>query len=363
MSKIAIIGDMHFGVKGGNQAFLDFQFYWLEEALKRIQAEGITRIIQTGDMFDVRPYMKFNVMHVMITKFKPLLKKYGIKNFIVYAGNHDLFYRDSNDIASIDILNLLNSDDESIFWIIKDTVETWQDVDGATFAFVPWLNKNNQAELLSQIPPKTDYVFGHFEMVGMPMVPGGASCEHGLQIQSFKKHKRVISGHFHTISTHMNCTMVGTPYHLNWGDTLDGTNRGFWVLDTKKDTLTLHKNEDHMTLFSVIEYDPKESYDEKFFAPYAGTLVKVLVKEKGDTKHYKKFSELLSKAELIDYKIIDTTMVQIEKVEISEEVLTLDTLSAMKAYIDAQDVVESSEKDSLKKLAGDIYLEVLNGTT
>lgn len=357
--KIAIIGDMHFGVKAGNQDFLDFQFWWLEEALKKMKAEGITHVIQTGDWTDTRQYIKLNVLDKLMYEFPDLLVKYGIERWMIYAGNHDLFYRDSNKIASINLLNFLCTN-KLMFHVFTEEVgvETYDGGD-TWFAFVPWLNKNNQEELLKSIPAKTTYVFGHFEMIGMPMVPGGATCEHGLKIQDFKKYKRVISGHFHTISQHMNCTMVGTPYHLNWGDTLDGNNRGFWILDTITDELTLVKNEDHMTLFSVIEYDKDTKYDEKFFDAYKGTMVKVLVKEKPEAKHYKKFNELISQAQLIDYKIIDTTMVEIEKVEISEETLQLDTLSAMNTFIDGQQ--SDFSKDAVKKLAKEYYLGALNG--
>jgi hypothetical protein len=348
---------MHLGTKGGNAAFLEFSFWWLEEALKKMQALGITTIIQTGDLFDVRKFMHINVMYAVLTRLKPLLTKYGITDFYVYAGNHDVFLRDENGICSLQILENL-SDNDVQFWVNVDEVyHFWSD--DKRIALVPWLNKNNKDRLLKEIN-NADYVFGHFEMVGMPMVPGGAICEQGLSIPAFSAYKRVISGHFHTISSHLNCTMVGTPYHLNWGDTLDGTNRGFWTLDTMTDEFELIKNDEFMTLFSVLVYDPEENYDEKFFAPYEGTLVKVLVKEKPDAKHYKKFSDQLTKAKLIDYKIIDNTIVEIEKVEISEEVLSLDTLSALNAYIDGQ--ADDFEKDSVKKLAKHFYMEALNGS-
>jgi hypothetical protein len=154
--------------------------------------------------------------------------------------------------------------------------------------------------------------------------------------------------------------MVGTPYHLTWGDVQDGNNRGFWTLDVDTDELVLHKNEDFMTLFSVIEYDPKAKYDDKYFEAYKGTIAKVLVKEKPEAKHHKKFLDSLAKADMIDYKIIDTTMVAVDKVEISEEALSLDTLSAMNTYIDKQENPDIN-KDNLKGLAKTVYLEAING--
>lgn len=357
MSKIAIIGDMHFGVKAGNNDFLEFQIAWLEQALQKIQAMGITKIIQTGDFFDTRQNIKLNVLDFIINRFPGMLIKYRIDEWIVYGGNHDMFYRDSNSICSLDLLKALNIPGFINFRVIKDDLEE-MNINGKKLAFVPWINKNNGDKLLSQVASsKADYLFGHFEMIGMPMIPG-VDCEHGQDPKAFKNFKRVISGHFHTVSHYLNCTMVGTPYHLTWGDVQDGNNRGFWTLDLETDELVLHKNEDHMTLFSVIEYNHNEKYDDKSFEAYKGTIAKVLVKEKPDAKHYKKFIDLLAKAEMIDYKIIDTTMVEIEKVEISEEVLKLDTLSAMNAFIDKQN--DEFSKDNVKKLARSIYMEAVS---
>jgi len=358
LSKIAIIGDMHFGIKGGNNDFLAFQEAWLEQALQKMQVMGIRTIVQTGDMFDTRQHIKGNILDFILWRFPKLLVKYGIDHWITYAGNHDIFYRDSNEKCTLDILDFLNIPDVLNFTVVKDEVKTlfhW----GEKLAFVPWLNKNNSERLLNEVlSSKATYAFGHFEMMGMPMIPG-VECEHGQDPKLFKNFKRVISGHFHTVSEYLNCTMVGTPYHLTWGDVQDGNNRGFWTLDVETDELVLHKNDDHMTLFSVIEYDPNEKYDDKSFEPYRGTISKILVKEKPDAKHYKKFIDLLAKAEMIDYKIIDTTMVEIEKVEISEEILKLDTLSAMNSFIDKQS--DEFSKDNVKKLAKSIYMEALQG--
>lgn len=363
MTKIAIIGDMHFGVKAGDPNFLEFQFHWLEEALKKIQALGITTIIQTGDMFDTRAHIKLNILHAFQERFPELLEKYDIKEWVTYGGNHDMYYRDSNDICSLDIFNTLNAGYDVEFLVYTDHIGEYQYVaeDGSIkiIALIPWLNKNNKDRLLGGLAKlNPEYVFGHFEMIGMPMIPG-VLCEHGVDPKDFRKYKRVISGHFHTVSNHLNCTMVGTPYHITWGDVQDGNNRGFWTLDTDTDELVIHKNDDHMTLFSVIEYDKDEKYTSDSFDDYEGTIVKVIVREKEDAKHFKKFVDILAKCKFLDYKITDTTMVEIEKVQISEEVLSLDTLSAMNAFIDGQS--DEMDKDAVKELAKNIYMEVVNG--
>jgi DNA repair exonuclease SbcCD nuclease subunit len=358
MMKIGIIGDMHWGVKNGNPDFLEFQKFWLEDALSRMQKLGIDTIIQTGDHFDTRAHIKLNVLHAMIHWFPDVLRNFGIKKWITYGGNHDMFYRDSNEICALDIFSLMNHGLNDKFIIVKDKVEILN-FGGVKLAIAPWINKNNNDRILSEIAKsKADYLFGHFEMIGMPMIPGFL-CDSGVDPKSFKDFKRVISGHFHTVSNSLNCTMVGTPYHITWGDVQDGDNRGFWTLDLDTDELVLHKNESNMTLFSVIEYDSNAKYEASTLKEYAGTIAKILVKEKPDAKHFKKFTDLLNGVGFIDFKIIDTTMVQIDKVEISEEALSLDTLSAMNAYIDAQG--NDIKKDKVKSLAKQIYIEVLNG--
>jgi DNA repair exonuclease SbcCD nuclease subunit len=355
---IAIIGDMHFGIKAGDNDFLDFQLFWLEDCLKKLHKMGITTVIQTGDFFDTRSHIKLNVLHAIMNKFPKLLEQYKIKKWIMYGGNHDMFYRDSNEICSLSIFHKLVSN--YVEFIVYTNEVGFLNIENKKIAFVPWLNKNNSEELMTQLSNEknVEYVFGHFELIGMPMIPG-VLCENGIDPLSFKSFRRVISGHFHTVSTFLNCTMVGTPFHLTWGDVQDGTNRGFWTLDTETDELAIHKNEERMTLFSVIEYDDTEKYTEKFFEPYKGTIAKILIKEKSDAKNFKKFSELLSKVGFIDYKLIDSTMVVIDKVEISEETLSLDTLSAINAYIDGQG--DGVNKTAIKGLAKTIYMRALNG--
>lgn len=358
-----VIGDMHFGVKAGDPNFLSFQKQWLEQSLARMQALGITKIIQTGDFFDTRSHVKLNVLHEVIHWLPGILRQYGITDWYAYAGNHDIFYRDSNDICSLDILSVLD-DDELIFHINKDHVAYISVFNGkgiatTKIALLPWLNKNNTERLMTDLlASKADYVFGHLELIGMPMIKG-VNCDHGIQPSALKQFKRVMSGHFHTVSESLNCTMVGSPYALTWNDYQDGDNRGFWVLDTDTNDLTLHKNDEHMTLFSVIVYDKDEKYDEAFFEPYAGTIAKVLISDKSDLKHFKKFNELLTKVGFIDYKIIDTSTIDtLNKVEISEETLQLDTMTAINKYIEGQ--ADSVDKDRVKVLAQQIYKEVLD---
>ena len=356
--KIAAVGDLHFGIRSGDQNFLDFQKHWFETVLlQHCFNHNIETIIQSGDWFDVRSHMKTNVMHEMIHWLPEVLHKYGIKRLIIYVGNHDIFYRDNNEVTSLDLLSLIGEIHDIEITIIKHDL-TNMTFGGKTFAFCPWINKNNETKLLKSMDEdNSDYLFGHFDIVNMPMYRG-VLADHGLDPDSFNKFKRVISGHYHTVSSYKNIQYLGTPIHLTWMDYPDGTERGFWVLDTDEDSFELIRNEEHMTMFAEIKYDPKETYDDASFTPFTGNLVKVYVTENPDEKHFKKFTGLLSKAPFLDYKIIDSTKVVITRAEVSQEALKTSTLSSITEYIDKQD--ELADKDAVKEIAKSIYLEAMN---
>ena len=357
-NKVAFCGDLHLGFKNGNAEFLSFQKEWLStHFLPYLKENKITTLIQTGDFFDIRKYMPLNVMDMVLNWLPEQLEKNGIKHLYAPSGNHDLYYRDTNTISSLDLLKTLNSTTLCVE-VFKDEVGV-AILGNKKFAFLPYLNKVPKDKLLDVLGgiKDVDYLVAHLDVVGSPMMVGHV-CEEGVELSVFNDYKRIISGNFHIPSTHKNLTYTGAPYQLSWGDVSDGLPRGFYVLDTDTDELDFIPNPEYMTLFSVITYDPEEKYTEKSFDVYEGSIVKVLVNKKTDEKHYKNFGKLLSSASFIDYKIIDTSTVELEKVEISEEVLSLNTISAISSYIDMQG--DDINKAALKRLASEIYHEVSN---
>jgi hypothetical protein len=357
-NRVAICGDLHFGFKNGNQVFLDFQKEWLSNHfLPELKKRGVTTFIQTGDFFDIRKYLPLNVLDMVLNWLPNQLAINGITQLIVPSGNHDLYYRDSNTISSLDILNTLSSDTLEVS-VYSDHVGV-HCINDKKFAFLPYLNKVPKEKLLSELASikDVDYLIAHLDVVGAPMMAGHV-CEDGVDLSIFNEYKRIISGHFHIPSTHKNLTYTGAPYHLSWGDISDGLPRGFYILDTDTNELELVPNPEYMTLFSIIEYDPNEKYKEDSFKLHEGNIVKVLVKEKNDEKHYKQFCKVLSSTSFIDYKILDTSSVEVERVEISESTLVMSTISAISSYIDLQG--DDINKTSLKRLASEIYNEVIN---
>ena len=356
--RVALIGDTHFGVRSGDRHFLEFQKQWFDQIFfPYIIANDITTVIQTGDFFDNRQYIKLNIIHEMLEWFIPKIDALGIKWYSI-VGNHDCFYRDNNSIHAQELLRKASKFDS---FTIADEWCEYLDTGDRTFVLVPWINKNNQESILRQInKSEDDYAVGHFELNGFPMYKGVLST-HGMNPDFLDKFNIAISGHYHTVSQHKNIQYIGTPYHLTWSDVVDGTDRGFWVLDTETDKMEIINNPEWATLFSVIEYDPALAYDESFFKPFEGNIAKIVINKVEDEKHKKKFLQLVSATGFIDYKTIDNTSVKVSSVDIK-----IDTKSNVKSlienvneYIDGQET--EVDKNNVKHLANKVYLEVMNG--
>jgi len=82
---------------------------------------------------------------------------------------------------------------------------------------VPWLG---------DIPEKTEYCFGHFEISGFHMNDNYV-CKKGIEATKFSDFKQVISGHFHTPSRQGNITYLGAPYQQTFHDA--GGKRGYYT--------------------------------------------------------------------------------------------------------------------------------------
>lgn len=350
MSKSAILGDLHLGVRGGDINFLEFQIAWLKYFCEQCKALGITQVYQVGDFFDVRKNTDNRVVHKLLHEIIPMFREAGLK-MTVLVGNHDIFYRDSNEISTP--MLFLHTFAPDVFEV-HDRLATVGD-----FLLMPWLDRRNMEELADVLRhTKAKYALGHLEMEGFPMYKGSVA-EHGLEHGIFKQFKHVWTGHYHTVSSQSNMTYVGSPYHLTWSDVVDGVKRGFWVFDSETGKAELVENDEAMTLFAVMEYDPAADYKEGSLDAYKGNILKVIVKEKKNERHFKKFMGVLTSLSLINYNIIDQTItVQAEEITVDEKTLQLDTLSVMNQVIDQTDTI--ADPVAVKALASEIYIEAIS---
>ena len=104
MTKVAVITDTHYGARKGSKLFHDyFEKFYRDVFFPNLKKYGIDTVIHMGDAFDSRRGVEFKSLQwAKRVVFDPL-KEAGIKMHLI-VGNHDAYYKNSNEINSVDLL-------------------------------------------------------------------------------------------------------------------------------------------------------------------------------------------------------------------------------------------------------------------
>lgn len=337
---IAIIGDTHFGERGDNLCILDSSISFFEDQLiPELKKANIDTVIHCGDLMHKRKTVDYKTLSRVINIFEKF-RESNIKIHLV-IGNHDTYYRNTNNLNSVDLLFKEFSD---ILKVYKDPTNII--IGDTSFLLLPWINEENRDASLGLLKTsEANYVVGHLEINGFQMVKG-LECTHGFKRSVFKRFKRVFSGHFHLRSYVDNIFYVGTPYELNWNDF--GNIKGYHILDTETDELVFVENKQKM--FHKIEWS--EDLDVDDISDIAGSFVKII----NNNGNSEKFEEFVSKVSTVAFEsvVVEKTIQEeklIEEVEVDE-----DTITFISNYIDASSI---DHKDLVKQYMNDIYKESL----
>lgn len=227
--KVALITDTHFGVRSGNQAFLDNQRIFYEEVFfPKLIEENIKVVLHLGDIFDQRKQINFEVFDQTKKMFFDKLKENDIKMWAV-AGNHDVYYKNTNRINGLDLL-LKEYENIEVFTKYPKKLKFGK----TEFLMVPWITDDNRKECLDEINTSdADVVLGHFDIQGFQMRRGTLS-DHGLDKNIFKKYVAVYSGHYHHGNGSGNIEYLGAPSEYDWSDS--DCDRGFHIFDCTSQT-------------------------------------------------------------------------------------------------------------------------------
>lgn len=350
MNKIVFLGDLHFDAKNSSLIFLEhvkkfFELFFFPYIIEN----NITTIVQVGDIFDRRKGINFNILYQVRKYFFDRLQEMDVE-FISILGNHDIFYRQSLEISSPE---LLLSDYKNVTIINKPTEYTFGEV---KFLLLPWICQENQAECLEAVKTTSaTHLVAHLEMAGYEMQKG-ILCEHGMETKLFENFDLVISGHFHHMSYIGNIFYLGTPYQITWSDYNDP--RGMHVFDVTTRELSFIKNE--YELFYKIHYDDVENpkIHESTFPNISGSYIKVIVKNKSNPYVFDLFIDALEKSGAFDIQVVeDHFNLNLEDDETILENVE-DTATVLSKVVDQLD--NSSNKNDLKIFLNTLLLEAQN---
>jgi DNA repair exonuclease SbcCD nuclease subunit len=351
--KAAIITDQHFGARNDSIHFLDYyEKFYNETFFPTIISAGINTVLILGDTFDRRKYVNFYSLKRTKEMFFDKLYEQGIEVHML-AGNHDTYFKNTNDVNSVDLLlkeygNINVIDSPSEIYVGPHKI-----------CMMPWICPENYEDSMNMLKEtNAEICMGHFEIAGFAMHRGMPS-EEGLNRELFRKFTHTFSGHYHHKSSANDIHYLGNPYELTWQDFND--ERGFHIFDFESKELAFYKNPNIM--FHRIVYDDKTQSIQDIMAKdvsmYANTYVKVVAVNK--TNPYL-FDQLMNKLYMVNP--LDITIVE-DALDLTEGVVSdtideaEDTVTIINKYVDA---LENSgiDNNKLKNMLRELYVEALN---
>lgn len=217
--KAAVFTDLHYGMKNNSKTHIqdceDYIDWFIDTAKKNNCETGIF----CGDWHHNRSTINPVTMYSSIQSLEKLGQAF--ENFYMFAGNHDLYYKDKRDVKSTEFAKHIPG------VTVVDDILVKEDV-----ALVPWL-VGEEWKRVSKLRAK--YVFGHFElpnffMNAMVKMPDAGE----LKEDDFVHQSYVFSGHFHKRQTSKKIHYIGNAFPHNYADTWDD-DRGMMILDREND--------------------------------------------------------------------------------------------------------------------------------
>ena len=347
--KFAIITDQHFCLRNSSHYFRDnYTKFYNDVFFPTLKKEGVKTIVGLGDTFEDRKQMNLlGLDHAREVYFEPA-EKNGI-DIITILGNHDVFYRNTNEINALDLIEKAYSNVR----VIHDTDVL--NLDGFKLGLVSWINKENYEQRLEFMKNcDVDILAGHFEISGFEMTKGNF-CDGGMSQDLFKRFQEVWSGHFHIASKQGCIRYLGNPSQTNKGDV--GYERGFYIFDTDTRELIFHANP--FNVYDTINYD--ESYDilQYNFEEYRDQMISLYISawHKVDKTKLNLFVDELNKV-TYSLDVIETESLVSDINKEANKVEYTSHIEMITSWID-REFESVDDKKNLKDMMNELYDEAL----
>jgi DNA repair exonuclease SbcCD nuclease subunit len=339
-----LVGDIHLGENEYFPEFIDYQTKELERVVNYAIENESETIWFAGDIFDNRQSINFKTFKRARTIFEKL-KDTNIK-VIISVGNHDVFHKNSNDIASPELI----FGEFKNFVIIKNVPQQII-VEDTKCLFIPWINKENHDESLKIIKESdAKYAFGHLEINGFELVKGMV-CKEGFSQSLFKKFDAVFSGHFHLKNLKDKIKYIGSLIQINWNDF--GDRKSFYDFDLKNEEITEIPNEREIYKKIIID----ENFDHPPISDYQDCFVKVFINCDTESKTDKWVAKLLEN--VISYEIINNSIIldDIKNLQVENE----DFIEILKGFMEEQENMLDEDKEMVVEMLTDVYNRIKKG--
>lgn len=341
--KVALITDLHFACKKGNDIFLESQMrFFLNQFIPYLKKNKITTIIILGDFFDNRVYLDSKVLSRVLDLFENHLKEYQIH---IIVGNHDSYFDSTIEVNSIKTLGTFPN-----VHVYSEVTEI--ELDGTKILLCPWITKKE--DFISDLAKYTsDICMGHFEIAKCPMFKNQL-CEHGMETSTFlSKFKLTLSGHFHTRSTIKfdgnKLIYIGNAFQMTRNDIDD--ERGFTILDLKTLGMKFIENTESMKFVSL--HYPEEISKEKVYNNHID--LNVVYDDNYNEHEVQKYIERLEDM-CPAYPVVVKTINNIS-IESGETFEVTSISDLIKEYLEKSDIPNIERKNMIISTTMDLYNE------
>lgn len=327
--KIALISDLHFGIKKSDIVFQKSQLKFFEKQLvEELKIRDIDTIFVLGDVFDTRQAVNVQTSNIVLKLFKETFRDFKIHMIV---GNHDLYYTDTTEVNSLKFLNLLPN-------VKVYEEETQFELDGHSITMLPWITDYKNVVL-----PSSEYCFAHLDISGF-MMDKYNMCSSGLSVKNLTDNfKHVFTGHFHTRSKKKigKCTIeyIGSPYQLTRIDA--GQDRGCTILNLDTAKTELIVNTESIRFVKLTYPDVPENIEEIV----KNNIVDVDIPYEcsDESKKILDYTQAINSAKPINItqNIGKKPELTVEHAE--EDLSNIDLFSLFKTYVDQLDNINKDE--------------------
>lgn len=352
--KIALISDIHFGCRNNSEQYLEMIRSFFIKTLNNVLVEKKIKDVRIlGDLFDCRNNINVRTLNVVLEVFDWFQINNPSVTFTIFPGNHDVYYRNKNDVNSMKVLNKHKN------IILHEKLHS-EIINNKKILSVPWLVESQEDEMkfrkiCESDEEKFDLCLGHFEIQGFE-INKGQFDETGNPQGIFKNFTRVFSGHYHIRNTIGKISYLGCPYQLTWGDYED--RKGIHIYDIDTNETEFIENLDS-PIHIKITIDDILNKNKSVLKKIKGNYIKLVIDKKmTDTFLVQAQSKIES---LLPLKLdIENTFIEtIEEKDGIDISKTSDPISFLIEYVDNIEIDDGIEKNDLKKYLNEIYLQSL----
>lgn len=340
----ALITDQHFGCRNDNKIFHKlFRKFYTEVFIPYLKENGIKTLFVLGDFFDRRKFINFETLKLSREIFFDPLKELGIEVHAI-VGNHDVMYRNTNRVNSMELLVSEHHYDNVKVYSEPTTVT----VDDVKVLMLPWINSENYSRSIDAIKNSdARFVFSHLEMKGFEYHRGMVSDRGHCDADLLARYEFVFSGHYHHRSSNGNIHYLGTPYEMTWIDYNDP--KGFHIFDSEN--LTFIENPEKVFIRLVYnDINPKQIESEmEQLGSFQDKFLKVVIRRKEHPILFERFIDKLAESSPADISIIDETN-SVRTLDEALENPPQDTLEVIKNFVYNELETDLSKEKLMRKL-------------